>query len=117
MNNIVVSLPFIQIRKLEFLLADAIEQGCDSVITFGGFSSNHSRATVMAARELGLQTHVLVLSPTPEVNIIIAIAMGSLVSYILAIPSLKSHLEISAKVFYFHCTIHKKEMLEILESL
>ena len=56
-----------QVRKLEFLLAEAIDQGCDSVITFGGFSSNHSRATVMAARELGLEPHVLVLSPTPEV--------------------------------------------------
>lgn len=38
------------------------------MVTFGGFSSNHSRATVMAARELGLQAHVLVLSPTPEVS-------------------------------------------------
>ena len=57
-----------QIRKLEFLLAAAIDEGCDSVITFGGFSSNHSRAVVMAARELGLQPHVMVLSPTPEVN-------------------------------------------------
>ena len=57
-----------QIRKLEFLLAEAMEQGCDSIITFGGFSSNHSRATVMAAREMGLQPHVMILAPTPQVK-------------------------------------------------
>ena len=58
-----------QVRKLEFLLADAIKQGCDSVITFGGLQSNHVRATVLAAREVGLQTHVMVLNPTPEEDI------------------------------------------------
>ena len=35
-------------------------------ITFGGFSSNHSRATVTAAREIGMEAHVMVLSPTPD---------------------------------------------------
>ena len=58
-----------QVRKLEFLLADAIKQGCDSVITFGGLQSNHVRATVLAAREVGLQTHVMVLNPTPEEDV------------------------------------------------
>ena len=58
-----------QVRKLEFLLADAVKQGCDSVITFGGLQSNHVRATVLAAREVGLQTHVMVLNPTPEEDI------------------------------------------------
>ena len=34
-----------KIRKLEFLLAEAVETGCDSVITVGGIQSNHCRAT------------------------------------------------------------------------
>jgi D-cysteine desulfhydrase len=34
-----------KIRKLEFLLADAMVKGCDSVITIGGLQSNHCRAT------------------------------------------------------------------------
>ena len=38
-------------RKLEFLLADAIASGCDTVITCGGIQSNHARATAVAARE------------------------------------------------------------------
>ena len=58
---------YTQVRKLEFLLSEAKEQGCDTVITFGGFQSNHARATAVAARELGMETYVFVLSFTPEV--------------------------------------------------
>lgn len=39
-----------QVRKLEFLMAEAIEQGHDCVITIGGIQSNHCRATAVAAR-------------------------------------------------------------------
>jgi len=35
-----------KVRKLEFLLADALEGGYDSVVTIGGEQSNHCRATV-----------------------------------------------------------------------
>ena len=35
-----------KVRKLEFLLADALHGGYDSVITIGGEQSNHCRATV-----------------------------------------------------------------------
>ena len=48
-----------QSRNLEFLLADAISQGCDTVVRAGGVQSNHSRATAIAARELGLDAHLL----------------------------------------------------------
>ena len=37
-----------KIRKLEFLLADALARGCDSVVTIGGEQSNHCRATAAA---------------------------------------------------------------------
>lgn len=48
-----------QVRKLEFLLAEALEKRCDSVITCGGIQSNHARATAVASRELGLQPHLV----------------------------------------------------------
>ena len=41
-----------KIRKLEFLLADAVSQGADHVVTAGGTQSNHCRATVAACRRL-----------------------------------------------------------------
>lgn len=48
-----------KVRKLEFILADAVEQGCDTVVTIGGIQSNHCRATVAAANSLGLEAHVV----------------------------------------------------------
>jgi hypothetical protein len=39
-----------KVRKLEFLLAEAVSLGHDSVITCGGIQSNHCRATAVAAR-------------------------------------------------------------------
>eukprot|EP00854_Cymbomonas_tetramitiformis_P007640 gene7640-9101_t len=48
-----------KVRKLEFLIADAKEKGCDSVITIGGIQSNHCRATAVAARYAGLDTYLI----------------------------------------------------------
>ena len=40
---------------LEFVLADALDQGATAVITTGGWQSNHCRATAIAAVRLGLR--------------------------------------------------------------
>ncbi|MCU4298733.1 D-cysteine desulfhydrase [Brevibacterium permense] len=47
-------------RKLEFLIADALRQGADSLITVGGVQSNHCRLTLSAARIEGLDCHLIV---------------------------------------------------------
>ncbi|MEE9168392.1 MAG: D-cysteine desulfhydrase family protein [bacterium] len=44
-----------KVRKLEFSIADARQNGCDTLITTGGLGSNHARATAVAARQLGLE--------------------------------------------------------------
>ena len=49
-----------KIRKLEYLLGDALERGCDSVLTFGAAGSNHALATSIYARQLGLRCHAVV---------------------------------------------------------
>ncbi len=41
-------------RKLEFLIAEALEQGADTVITQGAVQSNHARQTAAAAARMGL---------------------------------------------------------------
>lgn len=51
-----------KVRKLDFLLGDAIEQGRRAVLTFGAYGSNHALATAVHARALGLEPHA-VLSP------------------------------------------------------
>jgi L-cysteate sulfo-lyase len=42
-------------RKVEFVMADAVQKGADVVITIGDVQSNHARATAAAARKLGLK--------------------------------------------------------------
>jgi L-cysteate sulfo-lyase len=46
-------------RKLEFLMADAVEQGADTIITQGATQSNHARQTCAAAARLGQECHIL----------------------------------------------------------
>jgi L-cysteate sulfo-lyase len=46
-------------RKLEFLMAEAVEQGADTIITQGATQSNHARQTCAAAARLGQQCHIL----------------------------------------------------------
>lgn len=53
-----------KVRKLELVMAAALREGADTVITCGGVQSNHCRATAAAATRLGLQCH-LVLSGEP----------------------------------------------------
>ncbi len=55
-----------KVRKLEFLLADALDQGATGVITCGGLQSNHARATALAAARLGLRCHLLLRSNDTE---------------------------------------------------
>ena len=43
-----------KVRKLEFLMADALAKGADTIITAGGTQSNHVRQTAAAATKLGL---------------------------------------------------------------
>jgi D-cysteine desulfhydrase len=54
-----------KLRKLEYLMADALARGATSVITCGGLQSNHARATALVARELGLSPVLLLRTSTP----------------------------------------------------
>ena len=58
-----------KIRKLEFAVQEALEQGCDMLITTGGIQSNHCRATVAVATYFGMKSAVLLrISEQPPVK-------------------------------------------------
>jgi len=46
-------------RKLEFVVADALEKGVDTLITCGAIQSNHCRLTLAAAVKEGLKCHLV----------------------------------------------------------
>ncbi|CAL8464045.1 g3580 [Coccomyxa elongata] len=48
-----------KVRKLEFLIADALRQKADTLVTIGGIQSNHCRATAVAARYAGFECHLV----------------------------------------------------------
>jgi D-cysteine desulfhydrase len=52
-----------KIRKLEYLLAEALSENAQTVLTCGGEQSNHARATVLLARQLGIASTVLLRTP------------------------------------------------------
>jgi 1-aminocyclopropane-1-carboxylate deaminase len=44
-----------KVRKLEYLVADALAQGCDTLVSIGGVQSNHTRQVAAVAAKLGLK--------------------------------------------------------------
>jgi 1-aminocyclopropane-1-carboxylate deaminase len=44
-----------KVRKLEYLVADAIDTGCDTLVSIGGIQSNHTRQVTGVACKLGLR--------------------------------------------------------------
>jgi L-cysteate sulfo-lyase len=53
-------------RKLEFLVADALAQGCDHLITTGAPQSNHCRQTAAAAARYGLGCSLILRGQPPD---------------------------------------------------
>jgi 1-aminocyclopropane-1-carboxylate deaminase len=44
-----------KVRKLEYLAAEALAQGCDTLVSIGGVQSNHTRQVAAVAAHLGLE--------------------------------------------------------------
>jgi D-cysteine desulfhydrase len=57
-----------KVRKLEYLVADAIAQGADTLITAGDVQSNHARATAVVAARLGLRSLLVLEGPAHETD-------------------------------------------------
>ncbi|HEX9166553.1 MAG TPA: D-cysteine desulfhydrase family protein [Gemmatimonadales bacterium] len=74
-----------KVRKLPYVLAEAMAQGADTIITCGGVQSNHARATTAAAVHLGLAP-VLVANGVPQDrptgNALLVRLMGAEVHYV-----------------------------------
>lgn len=74
-----------KIRKLEFSVKEALNQGCDVLITCGGSQSNHCRATAAVASRIGIKS-VLVLKGDAEIesdgNLLIDKLLGAEIYFI-----------------------------------
>ena len=74
-----------KVRKLSWVIGQALAEGADTIITCGGVQSNHARATTAAAVKHGLRP-VLVANgeaqPNPTGNALLDALMGAEVHYV-----------------------------------
>src|SRR6185295_1142694 len=77
-----------KVRKLEYLMAEAVAVQATHVITCGGEQSNHARATAMAAAQLGMQSLLILRTddpgrpPPPTGNILLDRLVGAQIQWI-----------------------------------
>lgn len=73
-----------KVRKLEYVVADAVARGADTLVTHGGFQSNHCRATASIGARLGLKVRLILRSqqsdPPREGNLFLDHLFGADIS-------------------------------------
>jgi D-cysteine desulfhydrase len=57
-----------KVRKLDYLIQDALNQGANHIITCGGIQSNHCRTTAYMAKKLDLECTLFLRGVPPQVS-------------------------------------------------
>ncbi len=57
-----------KVRKLEFLVADALAKGADALVTAGAVQSNHARCTAAVAARFGLRCYLVLSGPATDLD-------------------------------------------------
>jgi D-cysteine desulfhydrase family pyridoxal phosphate-dependent enzyme len=86
-------------RKLEFLVAEALEQGARTLISGGAMQSNHCRQTAAAAARFGLECTLVLTGDLPEkpsANLLLDELFGA---KIVAVPERKDRDRILQETF------------------
>lgn len=93
-------------RKLEYLIREALDNGCDTIITAGAQQSNHCRQTAAACAIAKLECHLLLGGATPEKyngNLLLSDLLGAQIHFTGEkrkgedIETLKQQLELEGK--------------------
>ena len=74
-----------KVRKLEYLCGEARAEDADLLITCGAVTSNHCRATAVAAARLGMAAHLVLRGAEPDVpdgNLLLDRLMGAQTTFI-----------------------------------
>ena len=96
-------------RKLEYLVKEALNFNCDTLITAGAQQSNHCRQTAAAAAQLGLECHLLLGGTKPNSysgNLLLSQLLGAKIHFTGAdrkgeqLTKVKKTLEVNGKQCY-----------------
>lgn len=86
-----------KVRKLEFAVKEALDKGCDTLITCGGIQSNHARATAAVAAKLGMNSYLVLRgdkNTKPDGNHFIDKMLGAEIQFITSDEYRNSRYEI-----------------------
>ena len=95
-----------KIRKLEFVVAQALQENCDTLITCGGVQSNHCRATALVGAQLGLDVCLILRNETNKQVESNTATDGNL---------LLDHLA-GADIYQYRKADYQKNLTELFES-
>ncbi|MBF8984466.1 D-cysteine desulfhydrase family protein [Lutibacter sp. B2] len=90
-----------KVRKLEFAVKEALDQGCDLLITCGGIQSNHARSTAAVAAKLGIGSYLVLRSSGEEEmegNYFIDKVLGAKIKFITRDDYSKRRMEIMEEI-------------------
>lgn len=74
-----------KIRKLQYAVREAIDQGADTLVTCGGLQSNHCRATAALARRMGLRVCLVLRGEAPAMatgNLLLDHVLGAEIEWV-----------------------------------
>ncbi|WP_027623144.1 D-cysteine desulfhydrase family protein [Clostridium lundense] len=90
-----------KVRKLEFAVQEALNEGCDYLITCGGIQSNHARATAAVAAKLGIGSYLVLRTNKEEMidgNYFLDGVLGAKIRFITAEEYRERRMEIMKEV-------------------
>ncbi len=90
-----------KIRKLEFAVQEALDNGCDYLITCGGIQSNHARATAAVAAKLGMGAYLVLRGKEDsevEGNYFLDKMLGAKIKFITAEEYRNSRMNIMKEI-------------------
>lgn len=73
-----------KVRKLEYIIGDALAKKSDTLVTVGAIHSNHARTTVAATRKAGLNAHLILWPKNYSVkgNLLLDILYGAEITFV-----------------------------------
>lgn len=90
-----------KIRKLEYAVKEALDMGCDYLITCGGIQSNHARATAAVAAKLGLGAYLVLRGSEDselEGNFFLDKLLGAKIRFVTSEEYSESRMEIMEEI-------------------
>ncbi len=88
-----------KVRKLEFIVGEALAKGFDTLVTIGAVHSNHARTTAAAARKAGLNVHLILWPRNYEVkgNLLLDLLYDAEITFVSNYDKAKAKLNEIAK--------------------